>query len=144
MITVWLYNIFFLHQTLELILFLDPHSRHGYSTSPRRYAGGYALPRRAPPDPRTFEFPATLKQYAEWFRHTFPDQAVEEDAADKAAEQEAGDGSKPRNGIKTKWEKYKKEFAANQVSIPLPHCSRWILVVLCIIPLFWFIVRQLY
>jgi len=41
---------------------------------------------------------------------------MEEDAADKAAEHEAGDGSKPRNGIKSKWEKYKKDFAAIQVS----------------------------
>ena len=40
---------------------------------------------------------------------------MEEDSADKAAEQEAGDGSKPRNGIRSRWEKYKKEFAAQQV-----------------------------
>lgn len=40
---------------------------------------------------------------------------MEEDNADKAAEQEAGDGSKPRNGIRSRWEKYKKEFAAQQV-----------------------------
>lgn len=62
------------------------------------------------------DFPATLKQYAEWFRYHYPQQANEEDVADKAAEQEAGDGSKPRNGIKTRWEKYKKEFLAQQVS----------------------------
>jgi hypothetical protein len=60
-----------------------------------------------------------LKQYAEWFRYSYPTQATEEDQADKAAEHEAGDGSKPRNGIKSKWEKYKKEFAATQVSTPL-------------------------
>jgi hypothetical protein len=80
-----------------------------------------------------------LKQYAEWFRHTFPDQAAEEDAADKAAEQAAGDGSKPRNGLKTKWEKYKKEFAANQVSIPsnvLPFVM-WLFCAVCILfPIF--------
>ena len=40
---------------------------------------------------------------------------MEEDNADKAAEIEAGDGSKPRNGIRSRWEKYKKEFAAQQV-----------------------------
>jgi len=57
-----------------------------------------------------------LKQYAEWFRYFYPAQATEEDNADKAAEHEAGDGSKPRNGIKSRWEKYKKEFAATQVS----------------------------
>jgi hypothetical protein len=57
-----------------------------------------------------------LKQYADWFRYFYPAQATEEDNADKAAEQEVGDGSKPRNGIKSKWEKYKKDFAAAQVS----------------------------
>jgi len=98
---------------------LDTHSRYGYSTSPRRYSGAYIPSRRAPPDPRTFEFPATLKQYAEWFRYNFPEQAAEEDTADKVAELEAGDGSKPRNGIKARWEKYKKEFAATQVSSSL-------------------------
>ena len=73
--------------------------------------------RRPPPDPHTFDYPATLKQYAEWFRFHYPQQAIDEDNADKAAEQEAGDGTKPRNGIKMRWEKYKKEFAAAQVSI---------------------------
>ena len=47
---------------------------------------------------------------------------MEEDNADKAAEQEAGDGSKPRNGIRSRWEKYKKEFAAQQVR-PLARVS---------------------
>ena len=70
----------------------------------------------APPDPHTFDYPASLKQYADWFRYFYPAQATEEDNADKAAEQEIGDGSKPRNGIKSKWEKYKKDFAATQVS----------------------------
>jgi hypothetical protein len=69
-----------------------------------------------------------LKQYAEWFRYYYPTQAAEEDQADKAAEHQAGDGSKPRNGIKSKWEKYKKEFAATQVSAlvtyPMPSCCR--------------------
>jgi len=60
-----------------------------------------------------------LKQYADWFRYYFPQQATEEDNLDKAAEHDAGDGSKPRNGIKSKWEKYKKEFAATQVSAVL-------------------------
>jgi hypothetical protein len=57
-----------------------------------------------------------LKQYADWFRYYYPQQAIEEDNLDKAAEHDAGDGSKPRNGIKAKWEKYKKEFTATQVS----------------------------
>lgn len=77
--------------------------------------------RRPPPDPHTFEYPASLKQYAEWFRYFYPQQAIEEDNADKAAEQEAGDGSKPRNGIKSKWEAYKKDFAATQVSTNVVH-----------------------
>jgi hypothetical protein len=43
---------------------------------------------------------------------------MEEDSADKAAEQEFNDGTKPRrNGIKSKWEKYKKEFATTQVCL---------------------------
>jgi len=91
---------------------------YGYS-SPRRpqYPIPFPTSRRAPPDPHTFEYPAGLKQYAEWFRYYYPQQAIEEDNADKAAEQEASDGSKPRNGIKSRWEKYKKEFSANQVRI---------------------------
>jgi hypothetical protein len=91
---------------------------YGHS-SPRRpqYPIPFPASRRAPPDPHTFEYPAGLKQYAEWFRYYYPQQATEEDNADKAAEQEASDGSKPRNGIKTRWEKYKKEFSANQVRI---------------------------
>lgn len=107
---------------------LDAHSRHGY-TSPRRHTAPYSSSRRAPPDPQTLEYPASLKQYAEWFRYYYPTQAAEEDQADKAAEHQAGDGSKPRNGIKSKWEKYKKEFAATQVSAllfiyPIPSCCR--------------------
>ena len=97
---------------------LDAHSRHGGYTSPRRHNAPYGSSRRAPPDPQTLEYPASLKQYAEWFRYYYPTQAAEEDQADKAAEHQAGDGSKPRNGIKSKWEKYKKEFAATQVSAP--------------------------
>ena len=107
---------------------LDAHSRHGY-TSPRRHAAPYGSSRRPPPDPHTLEYPASLKQYAEWFRYHYPTQAAEEDQADKAAEHQAGDGSKPRNGIKSKWEKYKKDFAATQVSVllficPMPSCCR--------------------
>ncbi|THH33570.1 hypothetical protein EUX98_g514 [Antrodiella citrinella] len=95
---------------------LDTHSRaYGY-TSPHRghppppYGGS----RRAPQDPHTLDYPASLKQFADWFRYYYPQQAIEEDNADKAAEQEAGDGSKPRNGIKTRWEKYRKEFTGLQ------------------------------
>ncbi|KAI0069110.1 hypothetical protein BV25DRAFT_1818065 [Artomyces pyxidatus] len=99
----------------------DTHSRgYGYASPPRR--GAYPPPsRRAPPDPHTFEYPATLKQYAEWFRFFYPQQATEEDNADKAAEHEAGDGTKPRNGIKSRWEKYKKKFAASQLQTMFDH-----------------------
>ena len=48
---------------------------------------------------------------------------MEEDNADKAAEQEAGDGSKPRNGIRSRWEKYKKEFSGQQVRCVLSSVS---------------------
>jgi hypothetical protein len=103
------------------VLRIDAHSRsHGYRSPGGR--GQYPPPyanRRAPPDPHTFDYQASLKQYADWFRYYYPQQAIEEDNLDKAAEQEAGGGSKPRNGIKTKWEKYKKEFTATQVSAVL-------------------------
>lgn len=92
---------------------LDSHRGHG-GYSPRR--GQYSS-RHAPPDPHTFDYSASLKQYAEWFRYFYPQQATEEDNADKAAEHEAADGSKPRNGIRSKWEKYKKEFASHQVRL---------------------------
>ncbi|KAI0693827.1 hypothetical protein BC835DRAFT_1352352 [Cytidiella melzeri] len=110
----------------------DPRPRYGddYDTHTRGY--GHASPhrgqyppqpsnRRAPQDPHTFDYPASLKQYAEWFRYFYPQQAQEEDNADKAAEQEAGDGSKPRNGIRARWEKYKKEFAAQQLQRMFEH-----------------------
>lgn len=58
-----------------------------------------------------------LRQYAEWFRYHYPKEAADEDAADKAAEAEAGDGSRPRNGIRARWEKYKKDFVISQVSV---------------------------
>lgn len=98
---------------------LDTHSRsHAYSPPGR---GRYPPRGRAPPDPHTFDYPASLKQFAEWFRYTYPQQAQEEDSADKAAEQAAGDGSKPRNGIKAKWEQYKKTFAASQLLVMFEH-----------------------
>jgi hypothetical protein len=118
-ITVCFLRIFSYTDFELMICAVDTHSRtHGYS-SPRR--AQYSIPfptssRRPPPDPHTFEYPATLKQYAEWFRFYYPQLAIEEDNADKAAEQEANDGTKPRNGIKSRWEKYKKEFSATQVS----------------------------
>lgn len=98
----------------------DAHSRgYGYGSPPRR-GGGYPG-RRAPVDPWTLDYPATLKQYADWFRYFFPQEATEEDNADKAATQEAGDGSKPRNGIKSRWEKYKKEYAQKQLQTMFEH-----------------------
>ncbi|KAG6816871.1 hypothetical protein H0H87_002192 [Tephrocybe sp. NHM501043] len=103
---------------------LDAHSRgYGYGSPPRRgHSTSFPPARRAPPpDPHTFDYPASLKQYAEWFRYFYPQQAIEEDNADKAAEQEAGDGSKPRNGIKSKWETYKKNFAATQLQTMFEH-----------------------
>ncbi|KAI6122847.1 hypothetical protein EDD17DRAFT_1802943, partial [Pisolithus thermaeus] len=102
----------------------DAHSRsYSYRSPPRAQfpSAPYPPSRRAPPDPRSMDHPATLKQYAEWFRYYFPQQAQEEDNLDKAAEQEAGDGSKPRNGIRSRWEKYKKEFFANQLQTMFDH-----------------------
>ncbi|KAF5372018.1 hypothetical protein D9615_008095 [Tricholomella constricta] len=110
--------------TMSIVL--DAHSRGGYGYSPPRrgHPAAFAPSRRAPADPHTFDYPASLKQYAEWFRWFYPQQAIEEDNADKAAEQDAGDGSKPRNGIKSKWEKYKKDFAATQLQIMFDHHRR--------------------
>ncbi|KAH6915504.1 hypothetical protein BKA70DRAFT_1259143 [Coprinopsis sp. MPI-PUGE-AT-0042] len=102
----------------------DTHSRGygGGGYSPRRgHAPPYPPSRRPPPDPHTFDYPASLKQFAEWFRFFYPREAQEEDSADKVAEQKAEDGSKPRNGIKARWEKYKKEFAANQLQVMFDH-----------------------
>ncbi|KAI0824652.1 hypothetical protein BC628DRAFT_1377138 [Trametes gibbosa] len=100
----------------------DAHSRgYGYDRGQYPPQPPFGSNRRAPPDPHTFDYPATLKQYAEWFRYYYPQQAMEEDTADKAAEQEAGDGSKPRNGIRSRWEKYKKEFAAQQLQRMFDH-----------------------
>ncbi|KAH8094761.1 hypothetical protein DFH11DRAFT_1555368 [Phellopilus nigrolimitatus] len=104
----------------------DYEGYRGYGHSPPRgrgqYGHGYgSRPSRAPVDPHTLDYPANLKQYAEWFRYYYPQQAAEEDAADKSAEQEAGDGSKPRNGLKTKWEKYKKDFLAQQLQTLFDH-----------------------
>ncbi|KLO15738.1 hypothetical protein SCHPADRAFT_902111 [Schizopora paradoxa] len=104
----------------------DAHSRSMDHHPPRgrgQYGGNYGSrsARAAPVDPHTLDYPASLKQYAEWFRYFFPQQANEEDIADKAAEQEAGDGTKPRNGIKTRWEKYKKEFLATQLQTLFDH-----------------------
>ena len=95
----------------ESLPFPDPH-RGGYS--PRR---SHHPSRPTPQDPHTLDYPASLKQYAEWFRYFFPQQAAEEDTLDKQAEIEAADGSKPRNGIRSKWEKYKKDFSSNQVRV---------------------------
>ncbi|KAI5122188.1 hypothetical protein M0805_007085 [Coniferiporia weirii] len=105
----------------------DYDAHRGYGHSPPRSRGQYghgygSRPGRAAPvDPHTLDYAASLKQYAEWFRYCYPQQATEEDIADKAAEQEAGDGSKPRNGIKAKWEKYKKDFLAQQLQTLFDH-----------------------
>ena len=108
------YGVFTIHPTAwctDTRFPVDPH-RGGYS--PRR---SHHPSRPAPQDPHTLDYPASLKQYAEWFRYFFPQQATEEDTLDKQAEADAGDGSKPRNGIRSKWEKYKKDFASNQVRV---------------------------
>lgn len=102
----------------------DEHSDayRGYGHSPPRSRGYSSRSSRPPPpDPYSMDLLASLKQYAEWFRHYYPQQANEEDQADKAAELEAGDGSKPRNGIKARWEKYKKEFLAQQLQTLFDH-----------------------
>lgn len=56
---------------------------------------------------------ASLRQYAEWFRAFYPKEAKEEDDLDRQAEKEAG--KRVRDGIRARWEKYKKQHAAIQV-----------------------------
>lgn len=109
------------HHSIFLILRRFSDTYRGNDRSPprgrdHRHGAGSRPYRTAPPDPHTFDAPATLKQYADWFRYYFPQQAIDEDQADKLAEQEAGDGSRPRNGIKSRWEQYKKDFLQKQVS----------------------------
>lgn len=109
------------HQTRQKLSdSIDTHSRgYDYASARSRPQHGHSYgsrQSRAPVDPHTLDYPASLKQFAEWFRYYYPQQASEEDIADKAAEQEAADGSKPRNGIKSRWEKYKKDFLGTQVS----------------------------
>ncbi|KAI0269296.1 hypothetical protein BC834DRAFT_951531 [Gloeopeniophorella convolvens] len=99
----------------------DYDSRGPGFKSPRRASYHNAPSRRAPLDPHTMDYPASLKQYAEWFRFNFPQAAAEEDSSDKAAQQQAGDGTKPRNGIKLRWEKYKKQFTAQQLQTMFDH-----------------------
>ena len=67
----------------RLLSFILDHGRgHGHPSPPHR--GPYPPPsygsnRRAPPDPHTLEYPASLKQYAEWFRYFYPQDAADED-----------------------------------------------------------------
>lgn len=72
---------------------------------------------RPPPmDPYLYQpQAANLRQYAEWFRATYPKEAKEEDEADRAAEKEAG--RKTRDGIRARWEKYKKKHLSIQVRL---------------------------
>lgn len=66
----------------------------------------------------------TLRQYADWFRATYPKEAKEEDEADRAAEKEAG--RKTRDGIRARWEKYKKKHLSMQVRrvlYPFHYCT---------------------
>ncbi|KAL5508542.1 hypothetical protein ACEPAH_6161 [Sanghuangporus vaninii] len=102
----------------------DPWRGYGHPPpgSRRQHGPGYGTRSGRPPvDPYTLDYPASLKQFAEWFRWHYPKEANEEDQADKAAEQEAADGTKPRNGIRTRWEKYKKDFLAQQLQTLFDH-----------------------
>ncbi|GJJ07679.1 hypothetical protein Clacol_001884 [Clathrus columnatus] len=117
----------------------DTHSRsHGYS-SPRSRNGAHYPPyqhhsptmsrssNRPPPmDPYLYQpQAANLRQYAEWFRATYPKEAKEEDEADRAAEKEAG--RKTRDGIRARWEKYKKKHLSMQLQTLFDHhkASPW-------------------
>ncbi|KAF8583949.1 hypothetical protein K439DRAFT_1347268 [Ramaria rubella] len=111
----------------------DAHSRaYGYSSPRSRSGSGHyhayqqyppapmARSGRAPLDPYTTQpHPASLRQYAEWFRSHYPKEAKEEDDADRAAEKEAG--KKTRDGIRARWEKYKKQYAATQLQTLFDH-----------------------
>ena len=62
------------------------------------------------------------KQFADWFRYTYPEEAAEEDRLDRLegdALREAGsEAPKLRDGVRSRWEKYKKDFAVQQVCFP--------------------------
>ncbi|KIJ26976.1 hypothetical protein M422DRAFT_55259 [Sphaerobolus stellatus SS14] len=75
---------------------------------------------RIPMDPNLYQpHPATLRQYAEWFRAFHPKEAKEEDDLDRQAEREAG--KKTRDGIRARWEKYKKQHAQKQLEVMFNH-----------------------
>ncbi|KZT35530.1 hypothetical protein SISSUDRAFT_1025265 [Sistotremastrum suecicum HHB10207 ss-3] len=100
----------------------DDRDSHRYrDASPRRsghHPHGYGGRSGRPPPPNPYEqdHPAQLRQFADWFRYTHPQQAAEEERLDADAAREAGaDVAKPRDGIRIRWEKYKKTFTTSQV-----------------------------
>jgi len=75
---------------------------------------------RVPMDPFLYQpHAASLRQYAEWFRAFYPKEAKEEDDLDRQAEKEAG--KRVRDGIRARWEKYKKQHAAIQLQTLFDH-----------------------
>jgi hypothetical protein len=102
----------------------DAHSR-GYNYSPPRrnsyHPYSYPSPqvsrgnRHHLVDPYTLDYPAPFKQFAEWFRHTYPGQTADDDATDKANSENDSSDPKPKM-MKVRHEKYKKALAATQVN----------------------------
>ncbi|EJD54073.1 hypothetical protein AURDEDRAFT_110707 [Auricularia subglabra TFB-10046 SS5] len=91
----------------------DTHTRsRAYSPNrDRRYGMGNGR-RREFADPYAMDSPASFKQFAEWFRHTYPTQTTEDDIADKIAAD--ANEQKPKM-MRVRYEKYKKEFHCRQV-----------------------------
>ncbi|KAH7102977.1 hypothetical protein BKA62DRAFT_616893 [Auriculariales sp. MPI-PUGE-AT-0066] len=91
----------------------DAHSRSRAYSPNRRFGPSNGGGRgRQLPDPYQMDSPATFKQFAEWFRHTFPRETSEDDIADKIAAD--NNETKPK-GMRTRYERYKKEFHCRQV-----------------------------
>lgn len=97
-----------------------PHRRGGYHGHNGRENRG-----RPPPNPYEQDHPAQLKHFADWFRFMYPEEAAEEDRLDRLdgdALREAGsEAPKPRDGVRSRWEKYKKEFATQQLTLMFDH-----------------------
>ncbi len=88
--------------------------------------GGYGRGGRAsrppPPNPYELDYVVQLKHFAEWFRFAHPDIAMMEDRVENEPSRD-GDGTRPKDGIRVRWEKYKRDFAISQVNRLSTRCS---------------------
>lgn len=81
--------------------------RYGRPRSPPSHRGG--APRVA--DPWTMDFPTNFRHFSDWLRATHP-----EDYAEAEAAKDGGDEvDENPNGLKARYEKYRRTIVANQV-----------------------------